>query len=157
VNYHPDNLVWHYTTIKHYVKVSEAGYLLPSTRGDNPFERSILWFTSQPDFESTAEKRFRIDNYTRTLIIPDWFKSGEGKFRLGYPKDQLLTGSPLREASKTSQKTWKSYEKMAVRIGSQFDYWHGTTQCICIYDLVIEFMDVNGEWVRVNKDMPYTA
>src|SRR5262245_17530639 len=51
-----EQLVWHYTTTQCLVKILTDGYLKPATAFVKPPEKPVVWFSTNQDWEETANK-----------------------------------------------------------------------------------------------------
>lgn len=145
-------IVWHYTTGALFMKIVESGFLLPTSVGVQAPELPVLWFSKHPVFEPTARKAVLENGKIRVLSVRETFERGGGLVRFGVKPEGLYQATALRAAAKIPRRTWKALESIAHRQGSNSQNWWGTTEALPIDSIVIEVMDEDMTWKRVQGE-----
>jgi hypothetical protein len=122
---------WHYTTVTNLNKILDDGFLELSPLYDDSCpaeliaesknERRVLWFTSCPSWEETANKAFKKRQLDRQGTL-EYF----GLSRIGvsedYPLERFL---PITRKSRQKKRLTNRLMKTAVEVGSNppGDWW----------------------------------
>ncbi|HPT73000.1 MAG TPA: hypothetical protein PLE74_12060 [Candidatus Cloacimonadota bacterium] len=142
-------IVWHYTTGEKFGQIVESGCLLPTGVWVEPPEEPILWFSKHPYYEPTARKEYMKDGEIRLLTVEEMYRLGGGLVRLGMKPVTLLQGNALRAAAKMPLGIWNALGRIALQQGSCAQHWWGTLDAIPVDSMVIEVMDEDMTWKRV--------
>lgn len=145
------SLAWHYTTGDKFVSIMESRELRPATAYVPDNEKPILWFSTHPYFEPTARKTWEDASGKRLLSVPELFKMGGGLVRFGFPKRMLLRGTALQQAANTSSAIWAGLKAVGRGQGGNPDDWWGCLESVSVKSCVVEVMDENLRWVRVEQ------
>ena len=88
----PDQIAYHYTTALHLESITITGQLDPAASvmvGAGCRERPILWFSTRPYWEVTANKAVMEDGKIRRLTMEETYSKAGGLVRFGYPAQKL--------------------------------------------------------------------
>jgi hypothetical protein len=151
-NHSLPEIVWHYTTGHFFLKIVESGFLLPTGIGVEAPEKPLLWFSKHPVFEPTARKGWREGGKHRVLSVQETRERGGGLVRFGIKPEALLHGNSLRAGARMSLKVWNHLERVAQEQGSTNRNWWGTTEALPINSMIIEVMDEDSTWKRVQGE-----
>jgi hypothetical protein len=132
--------VWHYTVYEYLGRIVESGEIRPSsivTEGERP----VVWFTSNPDWEETANKMIQnVDTGEMHFgTREETQKIGGALIRIQVkPSAAPLSWAQFRELSGVSEKTAKALEKSARKYGSDPNQWRMSFEPVPV-----------SEWIQV--------
>ena len=89
------NLAFHYTTGYCFEKIVVDQSLKPATAFVPRNEKPILWFSSDPYWENTANKAIMENGNIRKLTMKETMLRGGGLIRFGINKNKLQPWSKL--------------------------------------------------------------
>lgn len=145
-----DRLAWHYTTGEKFYYIVKSGLLIPTGYGVIPPEKPVLWFSEHSYFEPTAVKDIGTSGGgRRRATLSELFKVGLGLCRFGCHTEKLLHHRAIQREARISEEQWLALEQIGKHQGSNPLDWWGTTKRLPIDLLVIEVMDEEMSWVRV--------
>jgi hypothetical protein len=148
--------VWHYTTDDKLNSIYADEALLPTAIAIGPNERPVLWFSSNPVWEPTANKALGVErNGQRTMIRPmtnaEMFRMFKLR-RFGIDSERLMHWPVLRKAARIGMTEQRRMIKRAREMGSAPHHWYGTLDPVPLSDLVREDY-IHGEgWVLYDEE-----
>lgn len=131
--------VWHYTIGEKVDMIIRDGFLRQSSVGIHPRELPVVWFSSNPIWEATANKAIMQDDGARLLTtrqMRDVF--GNRMFRFGIPLMKTLPWEHLQKAAKIPRKTQKHMIAAGKAVGSVKSDWFGMIEPVAIEDLLLQ-------------------
>lgn len=146
-----EEIVWHYTTGELFRLIVESGELRPATTYVPENERPIVWFSSNKNWEQTANKALRNNDGTvRSLDRDEMAALGGGLVRIGvHPETAPHDWHALKELSRMSSKMAQGLYKSAIRKGSRPGEWRGTFEPVPREKWTAVEVYQNNEWVPV--------
>jgi len=141
------SIVWHYTVGAAIKKILADGELHLSTMGKGQ-DKSLLWFSVNPDWEPSAGKSITIDGKKKPLDKDGTAKLYGGLYRIGVPRSILISWADMKKMYKPeSIEALESWKKIGA---NPLDWW-------CSPDIVnskhwsaIEQFD--DEWRELRRD-----
>jgi len=117
--------VWHYTVGVNIIKIIECRSIRPSTEGIPKREQPAVWFSTNPDWEQTANKAFLMpDGGMRILSKNETARFCNGLFRIEvYPKAAPYNWNDFTRRSGISPKLAKGLVLVAINDGSDPETW----------------------------------
>jgi hypothetical protein len=144
------NLIWHYTTGENFIQIVEVGFLDPNKTVTLPGERPILWFSSEPFWEPTANKALSLDGAVKTLSMDETREHGGGLVRFGVRASVLIRWPKLGRKAGMPPQTVRSLELVGIKQGAKPSNWYGSLKRIKVRECAaIQVMDENSEWADV--------
>ena len=148
---HAVPLAWHYTILPVYKLIVDSGVLRPADCRIELGERPILWFSTNPFWEQTANKMLfdsATGKETKLSMVETAQKAG-GLVRFAVPVQRLVRWPRLGQLANIKSKTRKILEEAGIRMGADYRQWYGTLESIPTRDcLAIESMDLNNwQWI----------
>jgi len=144
-----DQLAWHYTTGDHFKEIVESGLLMTTSAGCPDNERPIVWFSMNQWFEPTATKMVFENSRPRSLTMQETKTFFNGLVRFGYPPLKLIPWHDLPKLAGITRHVKRGLEKAGRLQGATPHHWMGSFQAISVDDLVIEVMNDQNQWQRV--------
>lgn len=139
-------IVWHYTTMVHFEKIMNDGFLRPTSVYVLPPEKPVLWFSANRYCEPTALKMVTKQGRLISLTLEGQLESF-GVVRFGIDASKLIPWNKLKGKARIDPDTVRGLIRAAKDKGSKPSDWYGTLKPINIDDcLTVEFMDKNGAW-----------
>lgn len=144
-------IAWHYTTGECFERIAAAGFLRPATIGLDPGERPIAWFTTNQEWEPTANKGVMDSGTRRDATKEETRALGRGLVRFGIDEQRLIPWPKLARKSRMNAETMESLERTAKEHGSNPKQWRGVFHGIDLRALAVEVMNDGGAWERVKE------
>jgi hypothetical protein len=123
---------WHYTVGVHVPSIVKDGVIRPATRFVPPGEKPIVWFSTHPDWEPTANKNW--PNPDGSLIRLDRAGTAEkcgGLERFGVADETApYRWQALKDLSGMSRKMAQGLYDTAIRMGARPSDWWGTFDAV---------------------------
>jgi hypothetical protein len=137
---------WHYTTGALALQIIRDGVIRPATAGIPAGERPVVWFSTQPHWEQTANKLLKQQDGTlRSLSFEETIAHGGGGGRFGLPLDRLLPWPELALAANIGPQSVRALERAAQLLGADCAYWYGSVTPVATSDCEVECLE-NGTW-----------
>jgi hypothetical protein len=144
-------IVYHYTTSEKLNSIYADGLLLPSAIGIGNREIPIVWFSSNPRWEPTANKSIGYRaNGLDVPVRPLTTSEMAGMFtlvRFGIHASRTLPWHQLRKAARIAHTEQRRLIRRARRVGSTPIDWFGSLDPIPIAETIREDMNPSREWV----------
>jgi len=117
--------IWHYTTGTCLRSIFVDGVIKTATANVPVGEHPVVWFTTRPFWEPTANKGVRqADGLVCTLSKPETAAYGEGLYRIELSSDIVLFGwEEYKRLSGINEATAKSLAQIARQLGSNYHEW----------------------------------
>ena len=145
---------WHYTTGQKFRLIVESGEISPATAFVPKGERPIVWFSTAPDWEPTANKAWQ--NSDGTIVSLDRELTAQlagGLVRFGIaPETAPHDWHVLKELSGMSSETARGLYRVAIQQGSLPDQWWGTFDAVPCSKWIAVQVHQDGQWVDVLFD-----
>ena len=93
-------MIWHYTTIDHLKDIVTDGVLNVTAVGVKAREKPAVWFSTQQDWESTANKAISFDGISYHTATPEEMDTTCGRARIGV-------------AEETAPHDWKAFKRLS--------------------------------------------
>jgi hypothetical protein len=121
-------VVYHYTVGAHIEDILRDGVIRPATANVPKGERAIVWFSSNPEWELTANKAWQEPSgEIRHLDKDETRAKGGGLYRIAVAANTApYNWQRLRFLSKMNPRIADSLEETAREQGSNPDEWFGT-------------------------------
>lgn len=144
-------LAWHYTTGSHFLAIVESGRILPATAYVSGRERPIVWFSTNQQWEQTANKMWRRPDgkLQPTTTRGENYKLGGGLVRFGLPARNLTPWPKLGRKAGISRSMARALEFAAHDAGADPSEWSGCFEPVDVRDCVVEALSDSGQWERV--------
>jgi len=138
------SIAWHYTIGIWAETILKDGKLKPTTTGIPPDEKGILWCSTNPYWELTANKRAKgLSGEWVTLTMEETAEHWEGLVRFGIPLEKLTTWPLIGQNANMKSKIRKNLDEVAIRQGANFREWYGTLKEVSVSECVsIERMNM---------------
>jgi hypothetical protein len=142
---------WHYTTGLCYDAIITDGIILPATAYVPEKEKPIVWFSTNADWDPTANKmRATDDGRLTTLTREETAHAGGGLFRFGgAPKTAPYDWRALKELSGMSARTARGLYRTAVDSGASPYDWRGTFDPVLREKWLVVERFSQGVWVSL--------
>jgi hypothetical protein len=142
--------VWHYTTEEKLNPIYADGALMPTAIKIGPNERPVLWFSSNPVWEPTANKALGVRGIgaVRSLTTDEMVQMFR-LIRFGIDSERLLHWPELRKVARIAHTEQRRLAKRARKVGAAPHHWYGSLQPVRLSELVREDY-VPGEGWRLN-------
>ena len=146
--------VWHYTTMSKLDSILMDQQLRPSTVGLIEDESPILWFSTNEQWEETANKLAQIKGRATTLTQRETFEKFGGLLRFGikanHPK--LVAWPEIGNQAGTPAALQRSLEQTAIAKGSKPEEWLGILSPLRMDQIeVVQIMMDYGEWFEIER------
>jgi len=136
---------WHYTTGEKAKLIFESGELKPTGAFIEAHEKPILWFSTNQDWERTANKWIMApDGKILPLTMEETRNMGGGLFRFGMPSLQLIQWPKLARLANMRSKIQWALEEGGLRAGADFREWCGLLEPVSIDALTCQTMTDSG-------------
>ena len=124
-------LRYHYTVGQCIKAIIGEGIIRPATARVPKGERPIVWFSSNPDWEQTANKGWLQNRVAITLTKEQTRERAGGLFRIGVLNETApYSWQQLRFLSKMHPAAADRLEEVARERGSNPDEWYGTFHAV---------------------------
>ncbi len=145
-------LRYHYTVGQWIKAIIGEGIIRPATQWVPKGERPIVWFSSNPDWEQTANKGWLQNGVAITLTKEQTRKHAGGLFRIGVLNETApYSWQKLRFLSKMHPAAADRLEEDARERGSNPNEWYGTFHAVTRDKwLVVEELTDEG-WVSCDS------
>jgi hypothetical protein len=118
---------WHYTTAEKFIQIARDGVIKPSPAYSPASERPIVWFSSNQEWERTANKSVLNPDGTVAGDMMTTLKSGGGLVRIGVsPETAPYDWWTLTTLSGMSVRTAQILYRAAIETGARAGDWWGT-------------------------------
>jgi hypothetical protein len=146
------SMAWHYTIGQKAKLILESGELKPATTFIEAGEKPILWFSTNQDWEQTANKMLTLpDGTLRQLTMEETGAMGGGLFRFGMPSENLIKWPRLAREANMRGKIQRSLEVVGLRQGADFREWCGSLEPVSIAFLFFQTMTDSG-WLEIDPE-----
>jgi hypothetical protein len=145
---------WHYTTGQKFRMIVESGEIKPATAGVPPGEKPIVWFSTAPDWEPTANKAWRNpDGTIAHLDREQTAKLAGGLVRFGVASEIApYDWHALKELSGMSNEMAQGLDRAAIEQGSRPGQWWGTFDAVPRSKWIAIQVHRDGQWVDAALD-----
>jgi len=146
-------LIYHYTSLSHLIEIFKTGKLLTSqTEKMLKVKKPGLWFSSNPNWEPSAFKRFNDGKKEFDLNTPEEFEKYIGCARIVTKLNPLfVTFAKYKHKSKVNPLLWEKMAEIAKSKGSNTNEWYAIFNPLSINTLDIEVFE-NGNWISLKKE-----
>lgn len=147
-------VLFHYTTGIHYEEIISLGVLLTENETTphvlRPGDKGFLWFTASPDWEPTANKRWKNPDGTIIALTKEQTEEiANGLYRFGvYLSPSFIHWKSLK--GKIEDKMYNALEKIAIKNGSDPNLWYASTKPVPIEKCYLIEKYNNGKWIAVS-------
>jgi hypothetical protein len=144
---------WHYTIRDRLEMIVRSGVILPATAYVDKSEKPIVWFSTNPWWEETANKWLADpDGSIRALDMMETHAFGGGLVRIGVaPETAPHDWQALKNLSGMHSKTAAGLYSIAVGRGARPGEWWGTFDPVPQDDwIALEFFD-GSRWNPVEE------
>ena len=125
-------IVWHYTTVQRLNLIAQSGVIQPSAPTRERSEKPVVWFSSKPDWDATANLVVTTANQTRrhastdeTIIV------GGGLARIGVSADLApYDWKHYKKLSGVSPRRAKAMYDRATMVGSRPSWWRVSLEAV---------------------------
>jgi hypothetical protein len=146
----PVFLAWHYTTGARFLQILKRRAIVPAPVSDTSLGRPVIWFSVNEQFDPSACTITReSDGSLHHLTVNETADQGLGLVRLGVPVRTLLTCGETRRKAGMPINAWETLCEEAQELGSDPDQWFGCLQPIPLGNVVVEVLDEDGCWRRM--------
>lgn len=139
-------IAWHYTTGEKFELIQKDGVLSPAHIGVVAPERPVIWFSTNPVFETTAAKAIVVDGVRHMLTLREMYDRAGGIVRLGCHISRLKSGADLRKAAKMQPAMWSVLARVGKRMGASSAEWWGYVGALRLDEAVVERMSDDLTW-----------
>ena len=151
-----NEMAYHYTTGKNFVKICETNILFPYKTVTPPGEKPILWFSLQPYFEPTAAKAMYCESEKhnlKRLTMQETMDKCNGLIRCVYPAELLIRWPLVGKQAGMKIKTIKQLEKEGRKQRANPSKWLGSFEPIQFSQLVeIQILKADTlKWVNIKE------
>jgi hypothetical protein len=141
-------LAWHYTVGVRMAEILKAQELRPATAGVPQGEIPVVWFSTRPFWEPTANKSLQNDQGEIVRLgFEQTIEHGGGGWRFGVPTALLLPWRELKIAARIAPQWVRGLKQTAKKIGSDPMHWYGSIQPVPIDTCTIERLDGDA-WIE---------
>jgi hypothetical protein len=142
-------LLWHYTVGMKMPAIVRSGVLKPAVAFVPEGEIPVVWFSSEPRWEQTANKMLMTAagqlvclNFEQTVML---FGGG---YRFGVPAHQLLSWPKLKTVARIHPDTERALVCSAKDLGANPDTWAGAIEPVSVSACRVERLTDAG-WLLV--------
>lgn len=151
--------VYHYTIGAYLPPIIEAGELRPATAGVPSGERPAVWFSTNPEWEETANKMTARKVKGRVVFTmgtkESTLKAGGGLVRIAVrPEAAPLSWEDFRALSGVAKEHADSLEKAARDQGANPDEWRVSFDPVPRYEWIDVEVWSEGGWISAMKPDP---
>ncbi|MBI5277358.1 MAG: hypothetical protein HY854_12950 [Burkholderiales bacterium] len=145
--------VFHYAPGIYLPKILSSGHLRPSNAGA-PHERPVLWFSSNPVWENTANKLFRnADGSVHRMSFCEQRESfGCVRFRLPGDDERLLSFRAAMARANARRHDVRTLEVIGMLQGATPGQWFGTLDAVDLADVEVEAFAPASGWQPLSID-----
>jgi len=142
---------WHYTVGNCLTSILKDGIIKPADTFVPEDQRPIVWFSTAPDWEYTANKAWRNpDGVIIPLTRKGTAKYGGGLVRIGVaPYTAPYNWGALKQLSPIPPRLAKSLRRTAERDGADPKDWWGTFDPVPRSQWISIQRHVDGQWVDI--------
>ncbi|MBY4868569.1 MULTISPECIES: hypothetical protein [Burkholderia] len=141
-------MAWHYTVMLHFESIIMSEVIMPKTLDMAPEAKPVAWFSRNPYWEKTANRR-AIDPGTGdrvTLTMWQTRQAGGGLVRFGIDATKLLHDQALWRRARIEDTARDALVAAGVRQGADPLEWYGSVKPVPVERLVIESLDDTYRW-----------
>lgn len=142
-------MLWHYTVVERLQRILHSGEIVPPTVGSPRRAKPVVWFSSNPVWEPSANRLWRddIDGRTVRLSKDQTYVLGGGLARIGVASDAAPHDwKAYRHLSGISADDAKTIYDEAVSAGARPGEWFATFDSVPRAKwLAVEIWD-NEQW-----------
>lgn len=139
---------WHYTTGEKLLLIQRSGKLKTTAIGTSYPERPVLWFSTHPEFEPTAQKLLHGLGPVRRATVIELRKYAKGLFRFGISRSKLVPWRELVINARMSRTVARKLEERGRECGAYPGQWFGSFNDIACDQLILEKMDDQMNWLE---------
>ena len=140
---------YHYTIEMCVASILQSGYLEPAKAGVPHREKLVVWFSTHPMHEPTANKA-NLDDSGGVRRCTDAEMLDLGLVRFTSHTDALIPWAQLKRRARISIKSQKQLISSARRQGANHMRWYGHIGQLSIAELTLERYDATEKrWVIV--------
>lgn len=143
--------LYHYTNGLKIAAIVNAGILMATPEKPKPGEKRVVWFSSNPLWEKTANKIVSINGEEKLLDMKGTEKYTQGLFRIKLKKESMenLYGWPLLAAkARIPENIKKRLTKRAKAAKVNAQEWFGVIGDVELKEFVVEKM-INDRWIEI--------
>lgn len=146
---------WHYTVLQHIIQIDNDGVIKPATAGVPQDEKPIVWFSTNQDWEPTANKcAVNGDGLIIDLNKEQTEMLGGGLVRIGVDAETApYDWRALKELSGMSGRIAQGLYDAAIACGARPGDWWGTFDPVPRSKWTAAEVFKNGSWVPVPLDV----
>ena len=140
-------IAWHYTINKRAVLILKDGFIRPATAYVPADEIPIVWFSTNQNWEPTANKALINDSgHATSLTMQETIQVGGGGWRFGMPTEKLIYYRKAIQAANISAGTARGLEQAARDVGSNPTWWWGAIEPVNVSDCIVERLE-GDTWI----------
>jgi hypothetical protein len=124
--------IWHYTVQPHFARICADGTLRPSNEYASAQGRSVVWFSTNADWEPMAQKAIALaDGSRRALDRDELHTVGIAPIRIGVAREVAShTWHDVKKLAELQAKVAGGIVAAAVRVGSKPSWWLATFDAV---------------------------
>ena len=143
--------IWHYTVGVHLKSILESKQIKPATAYISDNEKPVVWLSSNPNWEETANKAIMKDGEVISLSRIETAKYCGNLFRIEVDSTLLYNWEYFKNKSGIDKKTSKALEDVAYKQGANPNDWWVCFEPISIYDCIDIEILINDKWVSISE------
>ena len=149
-------MLWHYTTLTHFLDIDRDGEIRLATAFVPQSERPIVWFSKSPNWEPTATKKVVVQGRLRDATLAEMAPL----VRIGVAEDpeRLHPWVRLKKLANMSRKTARGLERAALDMQAHPGDWWGAFSPIARGLWRAVEISLDGlRWTALGRGLKWTA
>jgi hypothetical protein len=143
------NDVFHYAPWIRLPDIAESGRLMPSNAGGAPHEPPLLWFSSNPVWEPTANKSIMVNGTSHEMTFEQQQQTiGCIRFRLPASDRRLMGWEAACSFAGIPPRERQALEIAGQQRGASHEHWFAVAEPVPLHEVQLEVL--LDQWHRGN-------